>query len=109
MERISIEGAAAALLARLSPLPGRERVPLSALPGRVLAEDVFARLDVPPFDRSPLDGYALRSADLAGAGPGAPALLRVAVPELLWSLCFVCLLYPWFSWVRRRIIKFLRL
>ena len=38
-----------------------------------------------------------------------PALLRVAVPELLWSLCFVCLLYPWFSWVRRRIIKFLRL
>ena len=78
MERISIEGAAAALLARLSPLPGRERVPLSALPGRVLAEDVFARLDVPPFDRSPLDGYALRSADLAGAGPGAPALLRVA-------------------------------
>ena len=38
-----------------------------------------------------------------------PALLRVAVPELLWSLCFVCLLYPWFSWVRRRIVKFLRL
>ena len=38
-----------------------------------------------------------------------PALLGVAVPELLWSLCFVCLLWPWFSWVRRRICKFLRL
>ena len=37
------------------------------------------------------------------------ALLRVAVPELFWSLCFVCLLYPWFSWVRRRIVKALRL
>ena len=37
------------------------------------------------------------------------ALLRVAVPELLWSLCFVCLLYPWFAWVRRRIVKVLRL
>ena len=37
------------------------------------------------------------------------SLLRVAVPELLWSLCFVCLLYPWFYWVRRRIIKTLRL
>ena len=38
-----------------------------------------------------------------------PALLEVAVPELLWSLCFVCPLYPWFFWVRRRIHKFLRL
>ena len=37
------------------------------------------------------------------------SLLRVAAPELLWSLCFVCLLYPWFSWVRRRIAKALRL
>ena len=38
-----------------------------------------------------------------------PALLRVALPEVLWSLCFACLLYPWFTWVRRRIIHFLRL
>ena len=37
------------------------------------------------------------------------ALLRVALPEVLWSLCFACLLYPWFTWVRRRIIHFLRL
>lgn len=38
-----------------------------------------------------------------------PSLLRVAVPEVLWSLCFVLLLWPWFSWVRRRIVKKLRL
>lgn len=38
-----------------------------------------------------------------------PALLRVALPELLWSLCFVGLLYPWFAWVRRCIAKMLRL
>lgn len=38
-----------------------------------------------------------------------PALLRVALPEFLWSLCFVSLIYPWFSWVRRRIMKKLRL
>lgn len=37
------------------------------------------------------------------------ALLRVAVPEVLWSLCFVCLLYPWFFWVKRRTAKILRL
>lgn len=38
-----------------------------------------------------------------------PALLRVAILEMLWSVCFVCLLYPWFSWVKRRIRKMLRL
>ena len=38
-----------------------------------------------------------------------PALLRLALQEVLWSLCFVCLLYPWFAWVRGRIIHFLRL
>ena len=37
------------------------------------------------------------------------SLLRVAAPELLWSLCALCLLYPCFSWVRRRIAKALRL
>lgn len=34
-----------------------------------------------------------------------PALLEVALPELLYSLAFVCLLYPWFSWVHRRVPK----
>lgn len=37
------------------------------------------------------------------------ALLRVAVPELLWSLAFTVVLYPWFAWVRRRIRRTLRL
>ena len=45
--------------------------------GRTLAEDVTAPLDQPPFDRSPLDGYALRSADLTGASPEHPVSLRV--------------------------------
>lgn len=38
-----------------------------------------------------------------------PALLRVAVPEMLWSWVFVCLLWPWYRWVKRRIVKTLRL
>ena len=33
------------------------------------------------------------------------ALLRVALPELVWSLCFVCPIYPWFAWVHRRVPK----
>jgi molybdenum cofactor synthesis domain-containing protein len=50
-----------------------ERVPLEDSPGRVLAEDVFADTDLPPFDRAQMDGYALRSEDVREA----PARLRV--------------------------------
>ena len=60
----------------LSPL-GTEILPLERALGRTLAADVAAPLDQPPFDRSPLDGYALRSADLAGADRDHPAVLEV--------------------------------
>jgi putative molybdopterin biosynthesis protein len=55
----------------LSPLPP-ERVPLSAALGRVLAGDVMAPIDVPPFDRAGVDGFAVRAADTAGATDGTP-------------------------------------
>jgi molybdenum cofactor synthesis domain-containing protein len=50
-----------------------ERVPLDEALGRVLAEEVFADTDLPPFDRAQMDGYAVRSADLRET----PARLRV--------------------------------
>lgn len=56
---------------------GSEDVPLMEALGRVLAETVASPGDVPPFDRSGVDGFAVRSADLAGAGEGAPVALRV--------------------------------
>ena len=46
--------------------------------GYVLAGDVRAVLDQPPFTRSPLDGYALRSSDLNGAGREHPVCLPVS-------------------------------
>ena len=55
----------------LAPLPAR-RVALAAALGRVLAHDVAAPIDVPPFDRSNVDGFALRAADTAGASDTAP-------------------------------------
>jgi molybdopterin biosynthesis enzyme len=55
--------------AALSPAPlGAERVSLENSLGRVLAEDVAALIDVPPFDRSAVDGFAVRAADVAAAG-----------------------------------------
>jgi putative molybdopterin biosynthesis protein len=55
----------------LSPLPPAV-VSLSESLGRVLAHDVTAPIDVPPFDRANVDGFALRSADTAGASDIAP-------------------------------------
>ena len=59
----------------LAPLPA-ERVGLAALLGRVLAHDVKAPIDVPPFDRSNVDGFALRAADTLGASDTSPKRLR---------------------------------
>ncbi|HEY0098278.1 MAG TPA: gephyrin-like molybdotransferase Glp [Pyrinomonadaceae bacterium] len=55
-----------------------EAVALVAARGRVLAEDVIADTDLPPFDRALMDGYALRAADTEGARAGAPVRLRIA-------------------------------
>ena len=51
-------------------LPSEQRALADAL-GCALAEDVVAPIDVPPFDRSNVDGFAVRSADLASAGEAA--------------------------------------
>lgn len=59
-------------------VPGRqERVPLWQAAGRRLAEAVIATADWPPFARSGMDGFAVRSTDTALATPGEPARLRV--------------------------------
>ncbi len=56
---------------------GTEQVPLAEADGRILAEDVTAVGDVPPFDRSPYDGYAFRAEDTATASRETPVTLRI--------------------------------
>ena len=51
---------------------------LPAALGRVLAEPVGARLTLPPWDNSAMDGFAVRAADVAGASPASPVSLPVA-------------------------------
>jgi len=67
---------AVATAIRISPAPVPEEVPAEEAPGRVLCADVAAREDIPGFDRSIVDGYAVKADDTAGAGEAAPALLR---------------------------------
>src|SRR5205085_11405452 len=70
---LSREDALARFEAALFPraVPGEQR-PLADALGCALAEDVVAPIDVPPFDRSNVDGFAVRSADLAAAGEASP-------------------------------------
>jgi len=60
----------------LSPR-GSESVSLTAALGRVLAHDIAAPIDVPPFDRSGVDGFAVRAADTVGATDNAPRRLAL--------------------------------
>ena len=73
---LSREDALARFEAALFPLivPSEPR-PLDEALGCALAEDVVAPIDVPPFDRSNVDGFAVRSADLASAAEATPVRL----------------------------------
>ena len=62
----------------LAPLSA-EAVSLDDALGRVLAHDIVAPIDVPPFDRSNVDGFAVRAADTTSL-PSRPALRRPSRP-----------------------------
>jgi molybdopterin molybdotransferase len=64
------------------PLAGFELTSLSEAAGRVLAEDIAAPADVPPFPRSAMDGYALRAHDTFGASPWDPRSLKLVGERL---------------------------
>ena len=65
-----------AVLDLVRPLPATP-VPVGSALGLVLAEDVVAAVDLPGFDNSAMDGYAVRAAELAGASPQTPVALPV--------------------------------
>lgn len=56
---------------------GTEQISIHAAFGRVLAEDLAALTDLPPWDNSAMDGYAVRHEDLQGASRANPSVLRV--------------------------------
>src|SRR5437868_2258964 len=66
---LGVAEAQTAVLDRVQPLPPHVMPLAPAVLGLVLAEDVASDLDMPPYDKSLMDGYAVRATDLA-AGQG---------------------------------------
>jgi len=73
---ISLDEARRRLTAAVRPIARTERVALDVAAGRVAAADITSPIDVPPFARSAMDGYAVVAADTEGASRQAPARLR---------------------------------
>lgn len=73
---ITVEDHLAAVLSGLTRLPG-ETVPLADAAGRTLAAPAVARVDIPVFDNSAMDGFAVHFDDVAAASPSNPLTLRV--------------------------------
>jgi len=75
-ETVPLSEALALLLEHATPIERVERVAIADAMDRVLAEDVTSAVDVPPFDRAGMDGYAVVAEDTFGAGRYEPKVLR---------------------------------
>jgi molybdenum cofactor synthesis domain-containing protein len=76
-ELTSLEEAMDLILSNVERIDRFEKVGLEDADGRVLYEDVDVPFDVPPFDRSAMDGYALHASDTLNASEETPAVLRI--------------------------------
>jgi molybdopterin molybdotransferase len=74
---ISVDQAFEHYAHQISPLPLVE-LPLDQALWRVAAQDILARIDLPPFPQSAMDGYTLRAGDTTNANPERPVRLRLA-------------------------------
>jgi molybdopterin molybdotransferase len=75
-ETIPLEEAIELLSELATPIARTERIPIREANGRVIAEQAVSKLDVPPFDRAAMDGYAVIAEDTFGAGSYEPRVLR---------------------------------
>jgi molybdopterin molybdotransferase len=73
---ISVEDALAQILSQVLPLEP-ETVPILDALGRVLTEEIVSDIDIPPFDNSAMDGYAVRSQDITAATAHTAVWLQV--------------------------------
>lgn len=75
---LSYEKAREVIDSHIKPITRIEPVALDNAVGRVLAENFVATMDIPPFNRAAMDGYAVKSRDTFGAGQFRPRSLKIA-------------------------------
>ncbi|HWK10721.1 MAG TPA: gephyrin-like molybdotransferase Glp, partial [Vicinamibacterales bacterium] len=75
-ETVPLGEALALLFEHARPIDRVERIPIAEAMDRVLAEDIASAVDVPPFDRAAMDGYAVVADDTFGAGRYEPKVLH---------------------------------
>ena len=73
---LSVEEALEKILSKVSVLAEEEKPILDCL-GQVLAEDVYSNINVPSFDNSAMDGYAVQWESIRGATPSSPSILGI--------------------------------
>ena len=77
MENIELELALQIIDESVNQISNTEKVNIEEARGRIIGEDIYAPINQPPFNRSPLDGYALKSEDTLGASKNNPIKLKV--------------------------------
>ncbi|HEV3145896.1 MAG TPA: gephyrin-like molybdotransferase Glp [Gemmataceae bacterium] len=83
---LAVEDALQIVLRNCRPLVQVQTAISSAALGRILAEDVASDLDMPPFDKALMDGYAVRASDLTGASVCLPVAAEVMAGQAPPSL-----------------------
>ena len=87
MESILLSQAVDILRQNCLKINETEMISVDEAAGRVLAQEIYAPIDQPPFPRSPLDGYALRSTDTEGASRETPVSLKVIDEVFAGGFC----------------------
>lgn len=77
MENIELELALQIIGESVNQISNTEKVNIEEARGRIIGQDIYAPINQPPFNRSPLDGYALKSEDTLGASKDNPIKLKV--------------------------------
>ena len=76
MSLLSVDQARERILSQFQPVT-TETLPLAGCSNRVLAQDIAASDDLPPFNNSSMDGFAVRAVDVLEAAYGSPRSLSV--------------------------------
>ena len=77
MENIELEFSLQIIEESIKQISSTEKIKIDEAKHRIIEEDIYAPINQPPFNRSPLDGYALRAKDTVGASKSNPIRLKV--------------------------------